>query len=147
MSDINEFKGEFRFLSNFYPCLIEYKGIKYPTSEHAFQAAKSPFKSIKIQISNLKTPGDSKRKGRSIEIKENWESIKVEEMIKILKIKFKAGSNLSEKLLKTRDKILIEGNYWHDNFWGNCYCKQCENKPGKNALGKILMKIRLELNK
>ncbi len=38
---IREFKGEFRFLSNFFPSRIYHDGIEYPTVEHAFQAAKT----------------------------------------------------------------------------------------------------------
>jgi hypothetical protein len=40
--------------------------------------------------------------------------------------------------------MLIEGNWWHDNFYGSCTCNKCVNK-GENNLGKILMKIREEL--
>ncbi len=35
---------------------------------------------------------------------------------------------------------LIEGNHWNDTFWGIC------NGNGENNLGKILMKIRHEIN-
>jgi hypothetical protein len=45
-------------------------------------------------------------------------------------------------LLSTENMFLEEGNYWHDNFWGNCYCKKCKNIIGKNQLGKLLMKVR-----
>ena len=38
---INEFQGKYRFLSNFYPCDIVYEGIQYPSTEHAYQAAKT----------------------------------------------------------------------------------------------------------
>jgi len=48
-------------------------------------------------------------------------------------------------LLATGDTKLLEGNRWHDNFWGNCDCPNCRDKPGLNYLGKILMRVRLEL--
>lgn len=38
---ISEFKGESRFLSNFFAVPIMYEGVEYPSVEHAFQAAKS----------------------------------------------------------------------------------------------------------
>ena len=41
ISKIESFHDEYRFLSNFWPVLIDYEGIVYPTSEHAFQAAKT----------------------------------------------------------------------------------------------------------
>ena len=41
MAKIDSFSGEYDFLSNFYSQEITYDGIKYPTNEHAFQAAKT----------------------------------------------------------------------------------------------------------
>ena len=38
---IESFDKEFRFLSNFYRAPLMYRGIAYPTSEHAYQAAKT----------------------------------------------------------------------------------------------------------
>jgi predicted NAD-dependent protein-ADP-ribosyltransferase YbiA (DUF1768 family) len=57
--------------------------------------------------------------------------------------KFK-NPNLSEMLLSTDNLEIIEGNNWHDVWWGQCYCLKC-NGSGENHLGKILMKIRKEL--
>ena len=54
--------------------------------------------------------------------------------------KFK-DPDLKRMLIETGDEELIEGNNWHDNFFGSCYCDRCGNK-GENNLGKILMKIR-----
>lgn len=50
---IDEFTGDYMFLSNFsrWPCY--YDGIIYPTSEHAFQAAKSLDYGERLNISTL----------------------------------------------------------------------------------------------
>jgi len=48
-------------------------------------------------------------------------------------------------LLATLDAELIEGNAWHDNFWGDCFCEKCRDIEGLNVLGNILMRIREEL--
>ena len=40
MSDIVEFKGEHRWLSNFSDAKVSYDGVEYPTVEHAYQASK-----------------------------------------------------------------------------------------------------------
>ena len=37
---IDEFRGEYGFLSNFHQHPFEYKGLTYPNSEAAFQAQK-----------------------------------------------------------------------------------------------------------
>jgi predicted NAD-dependent protein-ADP-ribosyltransferase YbiA (DUF1768 family) len=65
-------------------------------------------------------------------------------MLQGLRLKF-AIPELAEKLLATGDAELIEGTTWHDNTWGNCSCPQCENIPGENRLGKLLMQVREEI--
>jgi predicted NAD-dependent protein-ADP-ribosyltransferase YbiA (DUF1768 family) len=47
-------------------------------------------------------------------------------------------------LLATGDRDLIEGNTWHDNFWGVCSCPKCTFPPipQTNWLGKILVEER-----
>ena len=57
-------------------------------------------------------------------------------------MKFNQNPKIKQKLLDTGDKILIEGNNWCDNFWGNCHCEKCRTKTGKNLLGISLMFLR-----
>ena len=62
---ISEFQKEYRWLSNFWPCLIEFEGKIYPSVEHAYQAAKCcPNDWDRHQILHAKTPGDAKRFGK-----------------------------------------------------------------------------------
>jgi predicted NAD-dependent protein-ADP-ribosyltransferase YbiA (DUF1768 family) len=68
----------------------------------------------------------------------------VEIMEKLLIQKF-SDSELKKILLNTENSILIEGNSWHDNFFGNCTCIKCKDIKGENHLGKLLMKIREKL--
>lgn len=52
---------------------------------------------------------------------------------------------LRSQLLATGGKELIEGNVWHDNFWGVCQCADCKKLvKGRwgNKLGEMLMRIR-----
>lgn len=72
------------------------------------------------------------------------EKLQLDVMYDILKAKF-SDEDLKARLLLTAEKQLIEGNNWHDNFWGNCTCKKCGSIEGKNMLGKLLMKLREEL--
>jgi ribA/ribD-fused uncharacterized protein len=95
-------------------------------------------------FSNL-NPSEAKRKGRRIELREDWEEVKDEIMFAICLSKFKQNSDLKQKLLNTNDEYLEEGNWWHDNYWGNCYCDKCQNITGQNKLGEILMKVRDKL--
>ncbi len=154
MSYINRFDGRWNFLSNFHPVEIEYQGIKYPSVEHYYVAQKCKNDQMingvyyttadfKEMIARMPNPGSVKKIGQKMKIRTDWESKKLEIMNWGVREKFK-NDYLADLLLSTEDLELIEGNYWHDNFYGSCYCEKCENK-GKNHLGKILMKVRDEL--
>jgi len=137
---IDRFDGtEHRFLSNFWMSSVEYEGIIYPSSEHAYQAAKFFPVKTRQKIATLKTPGEAKRFGRRNPMRDDWEDVKVEEMYKILLTKF-GNKELRQLLLATGDQELIEGNTWGDKFWG-----QCPVGDGENWLGKLLMKVRREI--
>jgi predicted NAD-dependent protein-ADP-ribosyltransferase YbiA (DUF1768 family) len=72
---------------------------------------------------------------------DDWEDIKLSIMETLLRKKF-YDPILKAALLHTGDSQLIEMNYWHDQFWGNCTCKQHQMLDGLNNLGKLLMNIR-----
>jgi predicted NAD-dependent protein-ADP-ribosyltransferase YbiA (DUF1768 family) len=52
---------------------------------------------------------------------------------------------LARQLLDTHGVLLVEGNTWHDQVWGSCRCDDHCDTPGGNALGVILMAVRLRL--
>ena len=138
MNKIEEFQGEYRFLSNFGDCPngVKFEGIKYPTAEHAYQAAKTNNITDRFGISRLESPGKAKRAGSTVLLRPDWDKIKVHIMRQIVTAKFMQNPDLMAKLLSTKDAELIEGNRWGDTFWGVC------NGKGENLLGKILMNIR-----
>lgn len=151
MRVINNFKNEYDFLSNFYICNVEYNGILYSSTEAAFQAQKTLENTERKYIATL-TPSESKKacnryglNGFKIKLRSDWEEVKDQAMYEAVKEKFKQNSDLKERLLNTGDAILIEGNRWHDNYWGNCTCDKCKNITGRNQLGLTLMKVREEL--
>lgn len=145
---IDVFHGaKYGFLSNFHKCSIIYHGIRYNHSEGAFQAQKTLDEQKRREISML-DPGRAKSTcGRhgSITLRPDWEEVKDNLMYEIVLAKFTQNKDLKEKLLDTGDAELIEGNTWHDNYWGNCTCNKCKNIDGQNNLGKILMRVRKEL--
>jgi hypothetical protein len=75
--------------------------------------------------------------GRAVDIRADWEKIKLNVMYTCLKLKF-ADPALKQKLLDTGSTQLVEGNWWGDVFWGVC------NKKGQNHLGQLLMQVRNE---
>lgn len=143
---INHFDKEWAFLSNFYPQEIEFEGIIYPSNEHFFQAMKTLDINERRAIANASTPGLAKKMGRSVSLRPDWEDIKDDVMLEGLYRKF-ANDELAEWLLDTGDEWLEEGNFWHDNHFGVCYCAKCQNIKGQNVLGKLLMKVRSEIKK
>jgi ribA/ribD-fused uncharacterized protein len=146
MRIISNFKGRYRPLSNFYMTWFKYRREVYPSSEHAFQASKTLNKIHKDLIRTCQFPATAKKLGRTVELRPDWEEIKLKVMYKILLAKFKQDEKCREALLSTGNAKLIEGNHWHDNIWGECNCIRCSGKKKHNHLGKILMKIREELN-
>ena len=144
---IDRFSGKYEFLSNFYVLIwdetIKYEGIEYISVEHFFQAFKTLDLEERNWIADAMTPNLAKKRGRNIVLRSDWEEIKNEIMLTGLRMKFH-NLKLNDKLLRTLNAELIEGNYWHDNYWGNCSCYKCQNIRGKNRLGELLMKVRSE---
>lgn len=142
---IDDFKGDYAFLSNFYQCDFVFEGLTYHTSEAAFQAQKCSTEDEKIKYTTVTNPVAAKHMGKKEPgFPSNWNEISYGIMKNILKAKF-AVPELKEKLKATGNAVLIEGNRHHDNRWGNCTCDRCKNREGQNWLGKILMELRAEL--
>jgi ribA/ribD-fused uncharacterized protein len=94
------------------------------------------------EIRKAPTPGEAKRMGNRVILRSDWEDVKVDIMTEIVFRKFTQNEKLKKKLLATGDMELVEGNYWHDNIWGDCYCDKCKSTNGQNILGIILMEVR-----
>ena len=138
---ITEFRGTYAFLSNFYQAPVHYRGYLYANNEAAFQAQKTTNPKIRLQFCfpHMKNAADAKKLGRRIELRHDWESIKLSCMYEICLAKFMQHPELAEALLRTDDCELIEGNTWGDRYWGTV------DAHGENQLGQILMDIRKKL--
>lgn len=137
---ISLFRGVYGFLSNMSTAVFEWDGRCYRNSEAAFQSAKSLDPMERDQFCNL-TGVVAKRAGRKISLRSDWETVKVDIMRDVVRAKFSQNPDLLKKLLDTGDAELVEGNSWHDTFWG---VDQATGE-GENHLGRILMEIRSEL--
>jgi len=134
---ITRFRGDFGFLSNFYEASIWVDGERYPSVEHAYQAAKAVDPVSRKMIREAARPGDAKKLGKCVQLSADWDARKVSVMRKLVTEKFK-NPLLRSLLLATEDAELVEGNTWNDTTWGICRGK------GQNLLGKILMDVRDE---
>ncbi|MFA5485424.1 MAG: NADAR family protein [Candidatus Pacearchaeota archaeon] len=135
---INEFRGKYYFLSNFYSAPVMYEGLLYENNEAAFQSAKLKDRAKRECFCNIDS-STAKRKGRQVALRQDWEDIKDEVMYQVVKDKFSRNVILKNRLLDTKNEELVEGNTWNDTYWGVCRGR------GKNMLGKILMRVREEL--
>ncbi|MBR0411095.1 MAG: NADAR family protein [Eubacterium sp.] len=139
---IKLFRGAYEFLSNYYdPCPIQYKGKLYRNSEAAYQAQKCKRESDKEMFTSL-SPDNAKQLGKQIEMVPDWDDNKARIMLEVVQAKFEQHGELATLLLQTGKQDLVEGNYWHDNFFGDCQCPNCRDIPGENWLGIILMAVR-----
>lgn len=140
---IEQFRGQYFFLSNFYDTPVTYLGLTYQNNEAAFQSAKviGTKQEDQRQTFTHLAPNEAKRKGRHVLLRPDWEKAKDQIMYEIVKDKFTNNPDLQEKLLATGNAILTEGNTWHDVYWGY----DTRQKRGQNKLGKILMRVRQEL--
>lgn len=135
---IRSFDGEYRFLSNFWECDLEYEGIRYKSSEAAYQAQKTIDQ--KSRFSDL-SPERAKQLGSALLPRSDWDAVKREKMLGVVRAKFMQNRDLADKLLATGNRYLEEANTWHDAYWG----VDAETGKGENWLGWILMKVRMEL--
>lgn len=140
---ITQFEGSENFyLSNFFSCDVNIAGIVFPTSEHAFMYFKTLDKAEADEIAAAGSPSEAKRLGRQCTLRPDWEQIKVAAMSIAVLSKFTQNPELMKRLKATGDQHIIEGNWWHDNIWGDCMCDRCEGITGRNLLGQILMETR-----
>lgn len=160
---IESFSGPWAFLSNFHACTVTLDGEQYPSVEHAYQAAKTlkPERRLIFQVPSalpLDTPeflraflaqrpisaGRAKKLGEDLPLRPDWDDAKLDVMRGLLLQKF-YPTYLRRKLLATFSAVLVEGNYWHDQYWGICngHCYRGPHEPsGENMLGQLLVEVR-----
>ena len=143
---IDEFFGEYRWLSNFENCKIPYDGYIYHSVQCAYQAQK--FKGTKLQEQRMKSiftkieSNEAKILGNMVNLREDWEEVRDGIMEQLLRIKFE-DPYYKQMLLDTGNEELVEGTKWHDLHFGRCNCP-IHNGEGDNVLGNLLMKLREE---
>ena len=130
------FYGCYQFLSNFYSSDVAIDGIVYPSVEAAFQASKTLDHVKRIEFASLYDPKEAKRAGHHLELRSDWEEVKLGIMIDLVQQKFTNDQKLADQLWATGDAYLEETNYWKDTFWSVC------DGVGTNWLGLILMAMR-----
>ncbi len=140
---IHEFKGEYRWLSNFEAVTITLGDYNYPSVEHAYMSMKCEDPEWKKYCSDKNnSAGDVKKKSREVKLRDDWDTFKFIVMQTCLEQKFNQEP-FKSKLIETGTQNIVEGNYFGDSVWG----VDLKNNPniGENHLGRLLMKIRGKL--
>mmetsp|Transcript_121252 Transcript_121252/g.220540 ORF Transcript_121252/g.220540 Transcript_121252/m.220540 type:complete len:650 (-) Transcript_121252:16-1965(-) len=142
---VMSFNGQYKFLSNFSWSELEFEGLRYPSVEHAFQAAKVRTNSARRAHGFLDegvTFGEAKRLGRRVPLRDDWKEIREDVMERCLLSKF-SDPALRAKLVATGNRELIDGHSGSpDLIWGYHFPSQA----GENRLGILLMGVRSKLS-
>lgn len=133
--NIKGFFYEYRWLSNYHPCVILWHNLPFKNTEAAYQASKC----TNIEAAKVFVDMDglaAKKHSKTFQTTKTWHNRKLDIMAQLVFQKFLVNLELRTKLLETGDKYIEETNYWNDTFWGVC------NGVGENNLGKLLMATR-----
>lgn len=142
------FRNKLSFLSNmdeteFYlPSLA----LVVKSGEHGFQALKTLDREEQARVLAAATPQEAKREGRAVTMREDWLTYRNVAMWEVIDAKFDRGY-LAWALVATEQELLVETNYWHDQYWGSCYCAKHEAVDGENVLGSLLVEKRIKLKR
>ncbi len=136
---IEQFKGEYEFLSGGFFAPMKYEGLIYPNAEAAFQAMRCQKITDRHRFLRCNS-GGAKSIAIKVQPRDDWEEIKLSVMESILREKFRQHPHLLQALIATDNALLINGNNGKDLFWG----VDLYSSSGENQLGKLLMSIRQE---
>jgi ribA/ribD-fused uncharacterized protein len=138
------------WLGNMYAAPIQFEGKEWLTSEALFQALRYDSEEIREAIRKEKSPMGAKMKAKSFKSQMRVVPMgeeDVDNMKKVVRIKFNQHLVLKSKLKITGEHILVENignrNGERHLFWG---MKKVNGEwIGNNMMGKILMEIREEM--
>jgi ribA/ribD-fused uncharacterized protein len=135
------YEGIHYMFSNFSSFAVEWKGVLWMTSEHAYQAAKFDDENIVNEIKHARSAHDSKVIARKYKekVRQTWDTEKCIVMEDIVRAKLHQHEYIKRKLLESGDREIVEASP-EDSFWG-----WGPDKQGENHLGKIWMKLREEI--
>jgi len=110
------------------------------TTEHWYQASKTVDGVDADYILEAGSAQDAKFRGRAVDLRTDWEDVKVDVMLNLLRAKF-ADNQLKTWLLETSGRKLVDASPGSGHFWG----EDTETGTGQNMLGVLLMQVRDEI--
>ncbi|SNS69128.1 hypothetical protein SAMN06893096_106229 [Geodermatophilus pulveris] len=132
---------EFFEFTNFAPFPVLIEGLRWPTTEHYFQAAKFADAGLRERIRTCPSPRAALDLARQLHrhVRRDWMSVRVDVMRTALRAKFTQHPALGVLLVGTGDARLVEASP-RDSFWG-----RGPRGTGANVLGLLLVELRSEL--
>jgi len=144
-SIVGFYEREFYMFSNFSSFQVEWRDYLWPTSEHAYQAARfmDCREDLVDAIKTAKSAHDAYKiaQANKISQRKNWNDDKVDVMYSICRAKLQQHAYIQSHLRETLDERLVEDSP-KDSFWG-----WGSDRKGRNELGKVWMRLRGELNR
>jgi len=144
---------KYGYLSTFGSYPFEFDGLRYHSAEAAYQAQKTLDPELRKQFADKRdnrgkyigvTPEEAKRLGAALDLRPDWENVKLSVMFDIQKAKFEQNPYLRNDLVKTEHRDLLHLNKHNDRFWGVVEEGVRGEYTGENYLGQILMQLRSE---
>lgn len=128
--------------SNLYRRPVDFEGVTYATSEHAYQAGKPRKDEVRDWLLAAPSPALLAMAAHGLyywDIAPGWSTTKMDRMRGVLRAKFTQHADLKELLLSTGTARLVESatvDNEVNRFWGEV------NGVGRNTLGIMLMELR-----
>ena len=98
------FQGRRRHLSPYQEAKVKVGELTFPTAEHAYQAAKSLDLKDWKRIQKSPSPGAARQLGEQLQVRPDWEEIRVEVLRHVTYAKFDQNPDLRARLLSNQDK-------------------------------------------
>jgi len=142
-------------LSNHFPCTIKVMGHTFASSEHAYLHTKARYSTkpeLAQTVKDATSAAEAKRISKDVPFNPEWLSKREEIMSTVLTAKLQQVPAFSEALVESGESLLV-GAAPGDFDWGSGLSERhtkttIQSKwPGRNLLGKILMKLRDEAMK
>jgi N-glycosidase YbiA len=138
------YEQEFYVLSNFSSFKVNWLGVIFDTSEHAYHWTRfpngSPERTVILESASAHDAFRFAQENKAHQLS-NWDAVKVGVMRDILRAKAEQHEYVRRKLLETGERQLVE-NSWRDDFWG-----WGPNRDGRNTLGRLWMEVREEMRR
>lgn len=132
-------RDQYGFLSNFHLAPFELDGQRWPSVEHYYVASKTTNPLFAQEVLKMPKPGQVKRLGQAIQLRPDWEQVKLRVMYRAVMAKFTQNPALAQALKATGNAELVEDSP-RDAIWG-----AGADGRGKNWLGRILMRVRSQI--